>query len=284
MKIGVSGASGQLGAATLGYLKTRAPQAQLVGITRTPGALADKSIEGRFGDYDDAASLEKAYAGLDRLMLIPGMDLRPGARSKQIETAIAAAAKAGVGHVVFLSSLGTRHAEPGEVYESYFGPEQALMRTARTWTILRMAYYADSLIDEARNAFATSGVLASLSSTPVNFVWRDDLAAASAAILTSDGHHGAIYQGTGPASLTGEERAAIIAKAAGKPLGFVQITREQFEGGLKQAGLPEPVVGVVLSIHEAWKIGGFNLTGGDIEQLTGKPPRGLAELAAKAFG
>jgi NAD(P)H dehydrogenase (quinone) len=46
MKIGISGASGHLGAATVAELKSRAPNAQLVGISRTPDKLSALGIEG----------------------------------------------------------------------------------------------------------------------------------------------------------------------------------------------------------------------------------------------
>jgi NAD(P)H dehydrogenase (quinone) len=51
MKIGISGASGHLGAATIAELKSRAPDAQLVGISRTPEKVSALGIEARFGDF-----------------------------------------------------------------------------------------------------------------------------------------------------------------------------------------------------------------------------------------
>jgi NAD(P)H dehydrogenase (quinone) len=283
MKIGVSGASGQLGSATLRYLKERVPAAQLVGISRTPDKVAALGVESRFGDFDQPDSLGKAFAGLDRALIIPTLDIRPGVRAVQNWTAISSAVKAGVEHVVFFSSLGTRAAEVPHLWETYFAPEQALMRTAKKWTIFRMAYYIESLIQEAQMSLPT-GVLAAISNTPVNFVARDDLAAAAAGLLATEGqHHGAIYQGTGPASLTAKERAAVLSKAAGKPLAFVQVTPEELGQGLKGAGLPPPIIDAVLSIQNMWAVGGFDVTTGDIERLSGPTPRSVAEVATAAF-
>ena len=83
MKIGISGASGQLAMATLAALKSRAPQAQLVGISRSPDKVSALGVEARFGDFDKPDGLSKAFAGLDRLLIIPSDDMRPGARAKQ---------------------------------------------------------------------------------------------------------------------------------------------------------------------------------------------------------
>ncbi len=52
MRIGISGASGRLGRATIEELKARAPEARLVGITRTPDKLTGLGVEARFGDFD----------------------------------------------------------------------------------------------------------------------------------------------------------------------------------------------------------------------------------------
>src|SRR5688500_7498709 len=136
MKIGISGASGHLGGATVAALKARAPDAQLVGISRSPDKVGALGIEARFGDFDQPDSLTKAFAGLDRLLIIPSGDMRPGVRATQGRDAIQRAVDAGVGHVVFTSSLGTRAAEVPHLWQSYFVPEQALMRLATKWTIL----------------------------------------------------------------------------------------------------------------------------------------------------
>ena len=93
MRIGVSGASGQLGRTVLAELRRRGPMHELVAITRSPEAVAAPA-EGRLGDYDRPETLAAAYAGLDRLLLIPSADLRPGVRGAQAVAAVDAAVAA----------------------------------------------------------------------------------------------------------------------------------------------------------------------------------------------
>jgi NAD(P)H dehydrogenase (quinone) len=145
-----------------------------------------------------------------------------------------------------------------------------------------MNYYSESLIDEAKMSLA-QGVLAGLAENKVAFVSRDDLAAAAAGLLLGEGHEGAIYNGTGPASVTGAERAAAIAEAAGQPLTFMVLPKEMLRGGLEQAGLPADVVNVVIGIQEAVASGGFDIVTGDIEKLSGKAPRAFKNLVRQAF-
>ena len=281
MKIGISGASGQLGKATLQALVERADGHEVVGVSRTPETIAGP-VAGRFGDYDQPESLAGAYAGLDRLLIIPTTDIAPGARARQSVAAIDAAAAAGVAHIVIVSSAGTRAAPEPHVLASYYAAEQRLMRIAQRWSILRMNYYAEAMIAEATMSLA-HGVLTGLAPNKVAFVSRDDIATAAAGLLVGDDHEGAIYNGTGPASLSGAERAAAIADAAGQPLDFVVLPAEALRGGLEQAGLPADVVNAVISIQQTFAAGGFDLVTGDIEKLSGKPPKSFDQLLAAAF-
>ena len=81
MNIGVSGASGHLGSATVRELKARlGAKANIVGISRTPNKIAALGVETRAGDFDKPETLTEAFRGLDKLVVIPTSDMRPAAR------------------------------------------------------------------------------------------------------------------------------------------------------------------------------------------------------------
>jgi NAD(P)H dehydrogenase (quinone) len=283
MKLGISGASGHLGTATIKHLKARlGPGHSIVGISRTPEKISGLGVEARHGDFDKPDSLGRAFAGIERLLLVPTDNMTPGVRAKQMTLAIEMAAAVGVRHVALVSALGTRAAKAPHLWESYFVAEQKLMSAVSSWTILRMAYYAESFVDEVKMSIGR-GVHASIARTAVNFVSRDDVAAAAAGLLATDPRHGAIYQATGPASLDGPARAAIIAAAGKAPFVFAEVTAEQYRQGLEAAGLPAVIVDALLSIQDMWAAGGFDVTTGDVERLTGKRPRTLADVMAAAF-
>ncbi|WP_347316868.1 NAD(P)H-binding protein, partial [Ralstonia pseudosolanacearum] len=143
MEIGVSGASGQLGKAVLAELAARGAGHRVVGISRTPERVPAPA-QGRLGDYDRAETLLQAYSGLDRLLLIPSADLGPGVRGRQFTAAIDAAVRAGVKHIVMVSTAGTRELAEPALGAAYWVGEQHLVKTAPRWTILRMNYYAES--------------------------------------------------------------------------------------------------------------------------------------------
>jgi uncharacterized protein YbjT (DUF2867 family) len=80
----------------LAELTARGKGHALVDISRSPESVRSPA-EGRPGDYDRPETLLSAYQDLDRLVIIPGAELSPGVCSRQLESAIDAAVKAGEG-------------------------------------------------------------------------------------------------------------------------------------------------------------------------------------------
>src|SRR5258708_14769727 len=173
MKIGVSGASGHLGRAVVSELLQRPGGHEVVAITRTPETVSEPA-QGRFGDYNRPESLAQAYAGLDRLLIIP--TLEPGKRATQNVAAIGAAVRAGVKHIVFMSTAGVRQEEEPALGASYWRGEQHLIATAPAWAPPRIDYYAEGLVHQAQASLGHGG-LTRPAQNPGAFVAPRDLAA-----------------------------------------------------------------------------------------------------------
>ncbi|MDN7355460.1 NAD(P)H-binding protein [Acetobacter senegalensis] len=282
MKIGVSGASGQLGSAVVQALAETVAAENLVAISRTPKT--DRTYAGRLGDYDQSETLVAAYQGLDRLLLIPGTDLRPGIRSRQMLAAVDAAAQAEVGHVFLLSATGTQREGESAVGAAYWHSEQALIKSAiPAWTILRMSYFSETLVEEVRMSL-TAGGLAMLEDSRVSFVSRGDVAKAAAAALTSEGHEGAIYQLTGSEALRGEAVCRLVAQQIQRPFALNVMPAEVLRAGLLKTGLPDVVADAVVSMKARQARGAYDIVSGDIVRLTGGTPCSLAEILASIAG
>lgn len=282
MKIGVSGASGQLGNAVVQALAETVAAENLVAISRTPKT--DRTYSGRLGDYNQSETLVAAYQGLDRLLLIPGADLRPGIRSRQMLAAVDAAAQAQVGHVFLLSATGTQREGESAVGAAYWHSEQALIKSAiPAWTILRMSYFSETLVEEVRMSL-TAGGLAALEDSRVSFVSRGDVAKAAAAALTSEGHEGAIYQLTGPETLRGKAVCRLVAQHIHRPFALNVMPPEVLRAGLLKTGLPEVVADAVVSMKTRQARGAYDIVSGDIVRLTGGTPCSLAEILASTAG
>lgn len=285
MKIGITGAGGQMGAAIVRYARERVPASSIVAITRNPeklDQLSKERVEVRAGDFNQPAGLPSAFQGIERLVIIPTGDLQPGVRRKQQSDAIAAAVSAGVRHVIYISTVSARPDPNNELFDSHFATEQALIHSGASWTILRMSIYMDTLLDGAKRAIA-SGSYAAVPGAPAAYVLRDDIAAAAAGILATPGHEGITYHATGPVSVTQEEIAEVISQTSGKKVAFAAMSEVQQRAGLEAAGLPPFVINIIFGFQAALRAGAFDLVTGDVARLAGRPASSPAEFFARAL-
>ncbi len=282
MTIGITGAGGQLGGSVLNELLARgAKPSEIVAVTRSPeklAAFAAKGVVVRAGDFDAPAGLAAAFKGVDRLLIIPTSELRPGLRTPQHKAAITAAKAAGVKHLVYVSTIGAR---PGQdLMQSHLETEQAVYGSGIPWTVLRMGMYFENLFMGALQHALASGHFGATGPAPTAGLARDDIAAALAGVLLGKDHEGSVYHLTGGASLTPAEIAATISKVFGKPVEAAIITDDQYAGGLKAAGLPDFAVEAILGIAQTAAKGMLDVVTGDVARLSGRKPVSLAEFLA----
>lgn len=285
MRIGITGASGQLGAALLRYALARTSASSIVAVTRSPAKLeqfARQGVEVRAGDFSQPSGLAAAFRDIERLVIIPTTELQPGVRIRQHSAAIEAAAGSGVRHLIYISTVSPRPDPNNSLLDSHFATEQALIASGVPWTILRMAVYADTLLDAAKRA-AASGTYSAVPGAPAAYVVRDDLAAAAAGILCTTGHAGITYHATGPASVTQEEIADAIAKATGKAIAFSKSSEQEQRAGLEAAGLPPFIVSAIAGFQAALRAGAFDLVTGDVARLSGKPAESVPQFLTRSL-
>jgi NAD(P)H dehydrogenase (quinone) len=285
MTIGITGAGGNLGKSLVRHTLARVPASSIVAVTRNTAkldAFSQQGVQVRAGDFNQPG-LRAAFEGVERLMIIPTGDLMPGVRIKQHTAAIQAAVAAGVRHITYISTVSPRPDPNNELLNSHFDTEQALIASGARWTILRMNVYMDTMLDAAKRAIA-SGSYAAVPGAPAAYVVRDDIAAAAAGILATDGHDGITYHATGPVSVGQPEIAAAIATASGKPVSFSAITEAEQRAGLEAAGLPGFLVGIFAGFQAALRAGAFDLVTGDVERLSGKRAQSPAEFFTRALG
>jgi NAD(P)H dehydrogenase (quinone) len=286
MRIGVTGSSGQLGQGVVRHLLTRTSASDIVAITRSPEKVAAFSSQGvnvRTGDFNDRAGLEKAFAGVERLLIIPASDLTPNVRPVQHRTAIAAAVSAGVPHITYISTVGARPGPSDGIMETHFATEQALIASGATWTLLRMSIYAEALLGSAKQALSTH-TYSALKGAPAAYIVRDNLAAAAAGLLTTNGHEGVTYHASGPASVTAAQIADAIAKAGRTTVQYTPITAAQLESGLAAMGLPPAFVSGISRFQQALQAGAFDVVTGDVERLSGRRPESIEDFLRRSLG
>jgi NAD(P)H dehydrogenase (quinone) len=271
----VTGASGQLGRRVIELL-LEAGIPNLVAASRDPAKLADlaaRGVETRRADFDDPASLAVAFAGVDRLLLVSTDALdQPGRRIAQHRAAVAAAAAAGVKHVVYTSAPGARPQVDGGVIDDHFWTEQALAaQPSLTWTVLRHNIYCEILLMGAGQAVAGGALYSATAGAGRAYVSREDCARADAAALVK-GEGRQILDVSGPAAVTQDEIAALLAEFSGKPVAHHDLPADALRQGLTAAGLPPVMVQVLVDFDVSASQGQHAIVTDVVETLTGRPP------------
>jgi NAD(P)H dehydrogenase (quinone) len=277
----VTGAAGQFGKLVLDALLAsgKTNPANIIATSRDTAKLADyaaKGIETRAADFDDPASLDKAFAGADRILIISTDALdQPGKRLKQHLAAVEAAKKAGVKHILY-TSMPNPEGSVIPFAGDHLGTENAIKATGISYTIMRNAWYAENLFLSLPHALASGQWFSSAGEGRISHITRADLAEAAAAALASGSTESRTYTLTGAEALTTEEIAALVAKATGKKLDVVHISDEALAGGLKGAGLPDFFVPILVSFDTNTREGHFDVVTDDVTTLSGKAPLGLS--------
>ncbi|MEU3009731.1 SDR family oxidoreductase [Nocardia asteroides] len=269
MTVAVTGASGQLGRLVVEALLTAGERP--VAIVRDPAKVADLAERGaviRQASYDDPAALEAALTGVDRVLLVSGNEF--GARVAQHTNVVRAAERAGV-RLLAYTSIPAATENPMILAQEHRGTEEVLATASIPTVLLRNSWYWENYAAGAAHA-AQTGVLAGASGAgKVSGAPRADYAAAAAAVLTTDGHEGRVYELGGDEALTGDELAAVIAEVAGKPVRYQDLPEADYAAILGQAGLPEPVAAALADADTGIGRGLLEVRTGDLAKLIGRP-------------
>ena len=211
----VLGATGKVGRALVPALLDAGTAVR--ALTRDPAkARIDPRAEVVRADLDNA-DLPALLDGADRVFVLTQ------GHSADREAAVAqAAARAGVSHLVKLSTTGVHFGQNDPITRAHAEAEQAVREAGPAWTILRPGAFMDNRfawlgsIRDENTVYVPEGDPASA------LVHVRDIAAVATLALTTSGHEGATYELTGGEALTTARQVAILAEAIGRPIEFVE--------------------------------------------------------------
>lgn len=277
----VTGATGQLGRLVIKDLLDRGvPAAQIVAAVRNPASAADLGVEVRHADYDQPETLASAFAGASKLLLISASEI--GKRLPQHRNVIDAAVTAGVQQVVYTSLLKADTTSVGLATE-HKATEDYLQASGLPHTILRHSWYTENYTGNVAAALASGAVLGSTGSGRVGAVPRADYAAAAAAVLTTEGHIGKVYELASDSPFTMAEYARELSVQSGKPVTYQDLPAPDYVQALVGFGLPEGYAGALADADLGIGRGDLATDSGDLSRLIGRPTTTIAESVALAL-
>ena len=272
----VTGSTGHLGRLVARQLGSAVSRLVVRDPDRAPELPGHPEV--RAAEYADADAAVRALHGTDVLFMVSAAEAQD--RRDQHRTFIAAAARAGVGHIVYTSFDGAAPDATFTLGRDHFDAEQAIRASGMRFTFLRDNFYSDFfpvLADEngVISGPAGDGRLAAVA--------RADVADVAVAVLQNpSAHENAAYHLTGPEAISLTEASARLTAALGRPFTFVNETVEQAYASRRQYTDEQWQLDAWVSTYLAARAGDLDRITDDVPRLTGHPARTLEEALTAA--
>ncbi|MGK5062184.1 SDR family oxidoreductase [Janthinobacterium sp. LB3P112] len=278
----ITGATGNLGQHVIASLLTSVPAANIIAAVRNPAKAANLvalGVQVRQADYNDGASLDAAFKGARKILLISSSEV--GQRAQQHQNVIDAAKRAGVSLLAYTSVLRADTSPLGLAAEHVI-TEAAIRAANLPYTFLRNGWYLENHTEHLAPVLEHGVVLGAAQNGRFSSAARLDYAAAAAAVLTA-AQPQAIYELAGDHGFTLAEYAAEVARQSGKAIVYKDLPQADFQAALVNVGVPEGFAGLLADSDAGVAKGGLEDNGKQLSALIGRPTTSLADAVKVAL-
>ncbi|NVD74981.1 NAD(P)H-binding protein [Duganella sp. BJB1802] len=279
----VTGASGQLGRLVIARLLKTVPAAQIVAAVRDVAKVADLAAQGvqvRRADYADPASLDAAFQGATKVLLISSSEL--GQRGPQHRNVVDAAVRAKAGLLAYTSVL---HADtsPLALAAEHRDTEVAVRASGLPYSLLRNGWYVENYTGGLGAALAHGALAGGAGEGRIAAAARADYADAAAAVLTSAGPVQQVYELAGDQAFTLAELAVELSRQSGRQIPFHNLPQQDYREMLVSVGLPAPLADLIADSDAQAAKGALYDGSGTLGKLIGRPTISLADAVKAAL-
>lgn len=274
MKIGITGATGQLGQLVVQKLKEKNTGAKLVALVRNPVKAGSLDIEARTFDYEQPDTLPQALEGIDRLVFISGSEI--GKREAQHTNVIKAAKQAQIKKIAYTSLLNADNSSMILAPE-HLATENMLKDSGIPHTILRNGWYTENYTANLKTAVEQGIIIGSAGNGKISSATREDYAEAAAEAIINNAHIGKIYELAGDQTYTMQELATEVSEQTEKNVEFLNLPEVEYAQKLQELGLPESMAKSLASLDYSASKGDLFDDEKVLSKLIGRPTTSLKE-------
>jgi NAD(P)H dehydrogenase (quinone) len=278
----ITGATGNLGQHVIASLLASVPAANIIAAVRNPAKAANLAAQGvqvRQADYNDGASLDAAFKGATKILLISSSEV--GQRAQQHQNVIDAARRAGVALLAYTSVLRADTSPLGLAAEHVI-TEAAIRASGLPYSFLRNGWYLENHTEHLAPVLEHGVVLGAAQNGRFSSAARLDYAAAAAAVLTA-AQPQAIYELAGDHGFTLAEYAAEVARQSGKAIVYKDMSQADFKAALVSVGVPDGFADLLADSDAGAAKGGLEDNGKQLSALIGRPTTSLFEAVKAAL-
>ena len=274
----ITGGSGNVGTELIKILMARGvPFRVMVRSPETVQKMAPRaSVEVVAGDFNDAATIERALTGIDRAFLLTPSSEQAEA---QQSTFVEAARRGGVQHIVKLSQLAAAEDSPVRFLRYHAAVERAIRASGLQYTFLRPNLFMQGFLGFRHSITAEGKFFAAAGDAEISAIDVRDIAAVAAAALTGEGHVGRTYDLTGPEALTHRDMAERLSDALERRVEFVDVSPDVMRGALIAVGLPVWQAEGLIEDYAHYRRGEASAVTSGVRDGAGTAPRTFADFA-----
>ena len=260
----VTGATGKIGSCIAMQLGRAGKEFRL--LVRDPNKLSGfREAKKVTGDYGDVESLDRAFAGVSSAFIVSGY-AKAGERAALHRNAFQAAHRAGVRHLIYLSTLGASPDSPFPMSRDHFESEQYLKATGVPHTILRDSFYSELAVQ-----MFNDGVMRGPGGQgKVSWVGREEIAEAAANLLANDRPVLGTFQITGPSAVSLSETALLLSSLKHRPLRYEDESLDAAKAWRLKLGVPAWEVDTWVGSYEAIRDGEFETVDPALATILGR--------------
>ncbi len=271
MKIAVTGATGHLGQHVVKGLLKKLPPQDVIAVVRNgtkAAGLAQRGAVVRVAEYGDPDALAKAFAGVEKVLLISSSEV--GRRITQHRNVIEAAGTVGVKHIVYTSAPKATNTAL-IVAPEHKATEEFIFQSGMPYTVVRNNWYTENYFRQVENARKTGAIVAAAGGGRVASASRADFAEGAIAVLLGQGHDGMVYEFGGDYAWNYEELAKAIGEIIQKPVVYRPVDSQTLVRILRDAGLDEGAAGFTAALDSNIAAGLLAEVTGQLSALIGRP-------------
>lgn len=264
----VTGASGRVGRRVAELLAGGEQPLRLM--SRRPERAPGYAHVDRYpGDFREPDSLELPFRGVS-LALMVSARAPAGEALRLHRNAFAAAARAGVKHLVYLSQLGASASSLDPRAREHHQSEEALRQSGLSYTVVRSASYLDTFLDRFDDQATLHGIEGRGA-----FVAREDVARGLAACARRRLESRHLFHITGPELLAVHDLPRLFSALTGRALFFCSETASEMRSRLTRAGVGQDDCDQEVGWFEAIAAREQQPVSSDLLRLTGEAPQSL---------
>ncbi len=231
-------------------------------------------------DFENEVIDPGAFAGVDAFFFMtPLIDDQVRSSDRVLDAAI----RAGVPHVVRLSSRSAGWDEGSVLRAWHREIEEAVRSSGATWTILRPCSFFQNFISyQAETIRNMSAIIAPQGDGLIPYVDAYDIGAAAAAcMMNPSAHQGQTYVLTGGRAYGGKGVAAEIGRVIGKPVTYIHIEEDQARDMMQQMAMPPWLIEAGLAVFAHARSGGEAAVDPALTRIIGRPATTLSEFVER---